>query len=539
MDTKILKITSPAACSAEVEEAAALLRAGEVVAIPTETVYGLAANAFDPAAVKKIFEAKGRPQDNPLIVHLAGAEQLETVAREIPEAARRLYARFSPGPLTVILPKRDTVPDVVSAGLDTVAIRIPSHPAANAIIRAAGVPLAAPSANLSGFPSPTGVTDVLDDMTGRVAAIVDGGESECGIESTVVSLAVSPPRLLRPGVVTAEQLREELPDLVVDDAVLHPMKAGETAASPGMKYKHYAPKAQISVVRGGQKEFFRWAAEHKDEADTLLVFEEDLPLCPMRAVTMGREAEPLTQTARLFSALRELDKLGAKNVFARSPAPVGVGLGVCNRLYRAAGFRFLNDGPKTLGVCGQTGAGKSTVCALLKEKGMEIIDTDKLARKVVEPGSPVLQTLADAFGEDILLPNGTLDRKALAAKAFASPEKATLLSSITHPAICALALEQAEKAKGQGRWAVIDAPLLFTAGLDKHCDITLKVTAPAEERLRRIMARDGITEEAARSRIAVQAEEDSLSENADHFVVNDTPQGAAAQVEKILQLYGF
>ena len=510
-----------------------------MVAIPTETVYGLAANAFDPAAVKKIFEAKGRPQDNPLIVHLASAEQLETVARVIPEAARRLYARFSPGPLTVILPKRDTVPDVVSAGLDTVAIRIPSHPAANAIIKAAGVPLAAPSANLSGFPSPTGVTDVLDDMTGRVAAIVDGGESECGIESTVVSLAVSPPRLLRPGVVTAEQLREELPDLVVDDAVLHPMKAGETAASPGMKYKHYAPKAQISVVRGGQKEFFRWAAAHKDEADTLLVFEEDLPLCPARAVTMGREAEPLTQTARLFSALRELDKLGAEHVFARAPAPVGVGLGVCNRLYRAAGFRFLNDGPKTLGVCGQTGAGKSTVCKLLRDKGMEIIDTDKLARKVVEPGSPVLQTLADAFGADILLPNGTLDRKALAAKAFSSPEKANLLSGITHPAICAMALRQAEEAKRQGRWAVIDAPLLFTAGLDKHCDLTVKVTAPAEERLRRIMARDGITEEAARSRIAVQAEEDALSENADHFVLNDTPQNAAAQVEKILQLYGF
>lgn len=539
MNTQIFKISDPAACRAEVEEAAALLRAGEVVAIPTETVYGLAADAFNPAAVKKIFEAKGRPQDNPLIVHLADAQQLESVAREIPEAARRLYARFSPGPLTVILPKRDTVPDAVSAGLDTVAIRIPSHPVANAIIRAAGVPLAAPSANLSGFPSPTGVTDVLDDMTGRVAAIVDGGDSECGIESTVVSLAVSPPRLLRPGVITAEQLREELPDLVIDDAVLHPMKAGEAAASPGMKYKHYAPKAQISIVRGGQKEFFRYAAAHKNEADTLLVFEEDLPLCPIRAVAMGKENEPLTQTARLFTALRELDKMGAQTVFARSPAPVGVGLGVCNRLYRAAGFRFLNDGPKILGVCGQTGAGKSTVCALLREKGMEIVDTDLLARRIVEPGSPVLQALAEAFGEDILLPNGSLDRKALAAKAFASPEQAKKLSGVTHPAICSLALAQAEEAKRQGRWAVIDAPLLFSAGLDRYCDLTVKVTAPEEERLRRIMARDGIAEEAARSRIAVQAEEDSLSENADHIIENVIPAETERRVEELLLQFGF
>ena len=332
MDTKILKISDPAACRAKVEEAAALLRAGEVVAIPTETVYGLAADAFNPAAVKKIFEAKGRPQDNPLIVHLADARQLESVAREIPEAARRLYARFSPGPLTVILPKRDTVPDAVSAGLDTVAIRIPSHPVANAIIRAAGVPLAAPSANLSGFPSPTGVTDVLDDMTGRVSAIVDGGDSECGIESTVVSLAVSPPRLLRPGVITAEQLREELPDLVIDDAVLHPMKAGESAASPGMKYKHYAPKAPMLLFEGpydrvlAEIDVVRKAHEEKGEKVYVISFAPD-------------EAERAAHD--IYGLLREADASGADLILATALPQTGAGFSVMNRMLKSASFHVI------------------------------------------------------------------------------------------------------------------------------------------------------------------------------------------------------
>ena len=539
MNTRFFKIADPAASPGEIAALAALLRAGEVVAIPTETVYGLAANAFDPSAVKKIFEAKGRPQDNPLIVHLAGPEQLPLVAASVPEAAERLFARFSPGPLTVILPKSDAIPDEVSARLPTVAVRIPSHPVANAIIRAAGVPLAAPSANLSGFPSPTGAADVKDDMTGRVAAIVDGGDSVCGIESTVVSLAVSPPRLLRPGVITAEQLREFLPDLVVDDAVLNPLKAGETAASPGMKYKHYAPKAQISVVRGGQRAFFRYLAAHPGDADTALVFEEDLPLCPLRAVAMGKEKEPLTQTARLFSALRELDKLGAKLVFARAPAPVGVGLGVCNRLYRAAAFRFLNEGPQTLGVCGQTGAGKSTLCGILRNMGMEIVDTDLLARQAVSPGSETLSLLAQAFGKDILLPDGALNRPALAALAFSTPEKAKLLSDITHPAIIKLALAQAEDIRGRGKWAVIDAPLLFTAGLDAHCDAVIKVTAPQNERLKRIMARDGLSEAAARSRIQAGAAEDALSAKADYMIENLSPQTMETRVREILLQWNY
>ena len=534
MNTEILTVTDPVKHRQAVQRAAALLRAGEVVAIPTETVYGLAANAFDENAVKKIFEAKGRPQDNPLIVHLADVSELPKVAAEIPEEAKALFARFSPGPLTVILKKTAAVPDVVSASLPTVAVRIPSHPAANAVIRAAGVPLAAPSANLSGFPSPTGVGDVIDDMFGRVAAIVDGGDSVCGIESTVVSLAVSPPRLLRPGVITAEALRDILPDLVIDEAVLSPLKAGETAASPGMKYKHYSPKAQIFIVRGDRKRFLDYVNRHQNEADAALVFEEDVPDCPLPCVAMGSEKDPLSQTGRLFTALRELDKLGAKTVFARAPQPSGVGLGVCNRLYRAAGFRFLNEKPKVIGVCGQTGAGKSTVCAVLKEKGAVIVDTDRIAREVVSPGSPTLTALANAFGADILNDNGTLDRKALAARAFRSPEETKKLSAVTHPEIVKRTLERVNEAVQNGKTAVIDAPLLFSAGLDRYCDLTVKVTAPKDERIRRITERDGITEAEAKKRIAAQAEEDALSERADVILKNDGPYDPDGLVGRVL-----
>lgn len=529
MNTVLYKITDPAKQTAEVSAAATLLKAGEVVAIPTETVYGLAANAFDPAAVKKIFEAKGRPQDNPLIVHLSSPEDVDTVAKDVPDAAYALLRRFSPGPLTVILHKKDCIPPEVSAGLSTVAVRIPSHPTANAIIRAAGVPLAAPSANLSGFPSPTTAEDVRDDMTGRVAAIVDGGPSEAGIESTVVTLATDPPRLLRPGVITAEQLREFLPDLVVDEAVLHPLAEGKTAASPGMKYKHYSPKAQIYIVKGDRAAFFGYLRRNPT-ADALLVFEEDAPLCEKPCVTMGKTDEPLTQTGRLFTALRELDRIGAKTVFSREPSKEGVGLGVCNRLYRAAGFRFLNGPPRIIGVCGQTGAGKSTVCARLAAMGAQIVDTDMIAREVVAPGSPVLAELAAAFGEDILLPDGALDRKTLAARAFVSAASAARLSAVTHPAIVKIALQRANAAVAAGKNAVIDAPLLFTAGLQKYCAVTVKVTAPEETRIARIRARDGLTEDEAKKRVAAQAEEDALSAQADHILKNYPPYEIDGQI---------
>lgn len=531
MDTEIIKIDNLTEQSADVLRAAEYLKRGEVVAIPTETVYGLAASAFDPDAVKKIFEAKGRPQDNPLIVHIADISGLYSVAREVPEKALELAKRFMPGPLTVILPKKDVIPNEVSAGLDTVAIRMPSHPVANAIIKAAGVPLAAPSANISGFPSPTAVQHVTDDMNGRIPCIVDGGDCEFGIESTVVTLATPVPRLLRPGAVTHGQLEEVLGRVDIDPAVLNPLAKGAVAASPGMKYKHYSPKAKISIVKGSFEEFLAYVNTHKNEADFALCFEGEERSVPLKCVTMGKEDEPLTQSRRLFDALRELDALGAKNVFARSPSENGVGLGVCNRLYRAAGFTFLNQRGSITGVCGGSGSGKSTVCAALAKNGALVIDADKTAREITGKGSPVLQKLSEAFGGDILDENGELKRRELASRAFSSPENTRLLTLITNPAIIDLCRERAEKAVKEGKNVIIDAPLLFSSGLDKICDKTVFVTAPEDVRTQRIMKRDGISEAEAKKRISAQREEMKLSEKADVILEN----GKNTDIEELIK----
>ncbi|MBR6780735.1 MAG: threonylcarbamoyl-AMP synthase, partial [Clostridia bacterium] len=367
MNTLFFDIRDPENSMDAVRQAAELLQKGEVVAMPTETVYGLAANAFDREAVAKIFVAKGRPQDNPLIVHIADVNDLYLLASEVPETALKLAEKFWPGPLTMILPKKERVPDVVSGGLPTVAVRMPSHKGANALIRAAGVPLAAPSANISGFPSPTEMRHVADDMQGRIAAVCDGGNCGFGVESTVISLATEVPTLLRPGSITKEQLESVLGEVLVDNAVLHPLKEGETVSSPGMKYRHYAPKAKITIVRGDANAFHAFMKEEDHKTDFALCFEEDVPFMPKNYVTFGSENDPLSQTNRLFEALRELDERGAERVWAREPSTEGVGLAVCNRLYRAAGFQFVTRRAYVIGVTGATGAGKSTLCRYFKE----------------------------------------------------------------------------------------------------------------------------------------------------------------------------
>lgn len=335
MQTKLIK-----ANDSNINETALLageiLRNGGIVAIPTETVYGLAANALSGEAVKKIFEAKGRPQDNPLIVHVTDISEVTPLVKSIPDEARRLAERFWPGPLTMIMPKSDIIPDETSGGLSTVAVRCPSHPVARAIIRAAGVPLAAPSANISGRPSPTNAKYVFEDMNGKIDMIVDGGQSEVGVESTVVTLAQKPARLLRPGGITAEQLKSVLGEVVIDDAVLHMLKSGEKAASPGMKYKHYAPKADVTIVKGSFDAFRRFVAEKGD--CFVLCFEGEEKYFK-NYVTYGRADDPSSQANRLFDALRELDEKGAKTVYARDPGTSGVDLAVYNRLIRAAAFK--------------------------------------------------------------------------------------------------------------------------------------------------------------------------------------------------------
>lgn len=522
MNTEIYKITDPNLQKDELNEAAKFIKDGEIVAFPTETVYGLGANALNGDAVKKIFEAKGRPQDNPLIVHITEVEELSPLVREVPESAAELARKYWPGPLTIILPKSDLIPPEVSAGLDTVAVRCPSHPVARAFIKATGLPIAAPSANISGFPSPTAFKYVCDDMNTRIPAIIDGGDCDFGIESTVVTLATDPPRLLRPGAVTLEQLRKVLGEVYVDPAVLNPLADGVKAASPGMKYKHYAPKAAVSIVRGNLNEFVKYVNEHISDADTILCFEGEEKFMPLPCVTMGKADEPLTQSKRLFDALRELDEGGAKNVFSRAPSEKGVGLGVCNRLYRSAAFRFLNDIKSTvIGITGGTGAGKSTVCEILKKNGAVVVDADKIAREVTEKGSPVLKKLAECFGADIIDEKGSLRRKTLAQRAFSDTKNAEILTSVTHPEIIKRCIAEIDSYRGKYSLILLDAPLLFTSGLDKICDKTARVVAPVDVRIERIVKRDGISNEDAMRRISLQTEEQKLAEKADITIVND------------------
>ena len=321
----------------DIEIAAKILKEGGLVGIPTETVYGLAANALDGEASAHIFAAKGRPADNPLIVHICDVDQLASLVQEVPESAMKLAEHFWPGPLTMILPKADCIPDSVSAGLETVAIRYPSHPAAQAVIAACGFPLAAPSANLSGRPSPTTAEHVMHDLGGRIDAVLDGGPCAVGVESTVITLATNPPRLLRPGGITLEQLRSVLGEIVLDPAVLHPLASGAKASSPGMKYKHYAPKANVILLDGPRDWYLNYVNTHQEDAGALC-FTEDLAELTVPCVAYGTETESAKQAHELFEALRELDDLGVSTIYARCPDQSGVGLAVYNRLIRAAGF---------------------------------------------------------------------------------------------------------------------------------------------------------------------------------------------------------
>ncbi len=340
MITEIIKIKT-AEDIAEIKKAAEILKHGGLVAIPTETVYGLAANAFDESAVKNIFIAKGRPQDNPLIVHISSVEEIYDLVEEVPENAIKLFEKFWPGPLTVILKKSEKISDTVSAGLDTVAVRMPSNKIASAIIKEAGVPLAAPSANLSGSPSPTCFKYVFDDMNTRIDAIVDGGESEVGLESTVITLAKDVPTVLRPGGVTVEQLREVLGEVEVDSGILKNIEADFTPASPGMKYKHYAPRANVIILRGSFESFKEYVRKNADEHTAALCFDSEGEQLGVEFVTMGDKNSPDEQGQRLFTALRQVDEMGAKTVYARCPSQTGIGLAVCNRLFRAAAFRII------------------------------------------------------------------------------------------------------------------------------------------------------------------------------------------------------
>ena len=326
-----------------VDLAAKLLQEGQLVAIPTETVYGLGANGLDPEAVAKIFAAKGRPQDNPLILHIADPKQMEDICHSIPDSAYRLAEKFWPGPLTMVLPARDVVPKCTTAGLPTVAVRCPDSRITRDIIRQAGVPVAAPSANISGKPSTTTADHVYHDHAGKLPLIVDGGPCRVGVESTIIDLTEERPRLLRPGGITPEQLLEVLGDLVVDKAVTAQIDKDEVVKAPGMKYKHYAPQCDVVIVSGSREKAAAYIRKHFAAGDRVLCFTEELPLYEAcDPLAYGSEADVATLSAGLFAALRELDKPGIGTVFARCPVGGGMAYAVQNRLKKAAAFHIID-----------------------------------------------------------------------------------------------------------------------------------------------------------------------------------------------------
>ncbi len=337
MNTEHIKITDVDAQEAELRHAADILRQGGLVVFPTETVYGLGGDATCDGAAKRIYAAKGRPSDNPLIIHVAHPEDAEQYAITNP-IYYRLARAFMPGPLTVILPKRETIPSSVTGGLPSVAVRCPSHPVAHRLIALAGVPIAAPSANLSGKPSPTCAEHVAQDLDGRVDVILDGGESEIGLESTIVKLDGDALTLLRPGAVTYDALCMVAENVTVADAVTHQLSENERPLSPGMKYRHYAPTAPLVLLEGEDAAVLAFLqAEQREKACAILCYDEELPhLTDERLLPVGKRNDLSEQAKRLFSALRRADATDAQIIYAHLPSRDGLGLALYNRMIRAA-----------------------------------------------------------------------------------------------------------------------------------------------------------------------------------------------------------
>lgn len=340
METKHISIMSTDDNPMGLKEVAEILQKGGTVGIPTETVYGLAANAYDPDAVAKIFAAKGRPQDNPLIVHIADMNDLPKIAAEIPETAKKLADAFWPGPLTMVLKRTERIPAIISAGLDTVAVRMPSNEVARAIINCSGLPLAAPSANLSGRPSPTTAKHVVDDLDGKIDAVVMSKDCTVGVESTVISLVDGNKRLLRPGGITHEQLESVIGKVEIDSSVLSNELVAEVS-SPGMKYKHYSPKTKIVIIKADSQTFCDYV-NHSVENCAAMCFSEDEAKISKPTIVYGDEADDMSQARELFDALRLTDNLNVDVVYAHSPKKTGVGLAVYNRMLRAAAFEVIS-----------------------------------------------------------------------------------------------------------------------------------------------------------------------------------------------------
>lgn len=486
--------------------------------IPTETVYGLGADALNEDAVSRIFLAKGRPQDNPLIIHVPDASWLESYCRDVPPAAYRLAERFWPGPLTMILPRRDIVPLQTTGGLETVGVRCPNHPVTLAIIEAAGVPIAAPSGNTSGRPSPTTAAHMIEDMDGRIDGIVDGGPCTVGVESTIIDLTVTPPRLLRPGGLPLESLRQVLGEVAVDKAVTGLLAAGERPRAPGMKYRHYAPHAPVTVVTGEPERSARRIQGLLSDTAGVICFDEYAPLFPGHIIhKLGPAADKSAQARHVFDALRTFDGTDVTEIFAQCPDDGGLGLAVANRLKKAAGFHLIDaDRPLIVGLTGGTGAGKTSALAALEDLGGTVLDCDAVYHQMLRTDHALREAITAAFGP-VFCPDGSLDRQKLGTLVFSDHAALDRLNAIVYEYLPPELLRRA-----QGHTLVgLDAISLMESGLGRLCACTVAVLAPAEDRVRRIMARDGISEDYARLRISAQQPDAFYRERCSHILENN------------------
>ena len=508
-----------------IEDAARIIREGGLLGIPTETVYGLGADALNEEAVLHIFQAKGRPQDNPLILHVPDASWLEQYCQNVPDSAYRLAERFWPGPLTMILPRKEVVPLRTTGGLETVGVRCPDSSLTRAIIRQAGVPVAAPSGNTSGRPSPTTAADMLEDMDGKIDAIVDGGPCRVGVESTIIDLTVTPPRLLRPGGLPLEQLREVLGEVAVDKAVTGKLAEGEKPRAPGMKYRHYAPKAPVTVVTGQPGRSAVYIRAMLEKGQGVICFDEYQTLFQSFLVhPLGPAEDRAEQARRVFDDLRQFDGTDVSAIYAQCPDDRDWGLAVGNRLRKAAGFHTVDADrlePVCIGITGGTGSGKTSALRALKQLGGQVIDCDALYHRQLRQDESLRRDIQAAFGD--VFNGAVLDRQKLGQVVFSDPAALQRLNDIVR-----LHLLPVIRQETAGHMLVgLDAINLFESGLAEACRYTAAVLAPAEQRVRRIMQRDGISEEYARLRIGAQQPDSYYEQRCSHVLRNETDSPAA------------
>ena len=519
----------------EIREAARILRRGGLLGIPTETVYGLGANALDEEAVGHIFQAKGRPQDNPLILHVPDAGWLERYCREVPEVAYLLAEKFWPGPLTMILPGKDIVPRRTTGGLSTVGVRCPDHAVTRAIIREAGVPVAAPSGNTSGRPSPTSASDMLEDMDGKIDGIVDGGACRVGVESTIIDLTVSPPQLLRPGGLPLEELRQVLGEVTVDKAVTQQVTEGLRPRAPGMKYRHYAPHAPVTVVTGAPHRSAAYIQAVLREGEGVICFEEFRERFAGRVrQSLGSAGDTAQQAHRVFDALRRFDSTEVTHIYAQCPDDSGLGLAVGNRLKKAAGFHIVDADRLpgiTIGITGGTGSGKTSALRALCALGGRIIDCDAVYHRELAANAGLRRDITRAFGD--VFDGEKLNRQKLGGIVFSDPEALRRLDGIVNVHLLPVIRREAE-----GHLIVgLDAINLLQSGLAALCRETVAVLAPTEQRVRRIMERDGISEDYARLRVGAQQPEEYYRQHCSRILENraDGPEAFEEQARNFFR----